>query len=197
MLVLNVVLVASLLIVGLAAHSLGVVAEGVDYLTDTATIAVSLIALWLSGRAPTARRPQGYPKAHAFAALVNAGWLLALTLAVTAGSIVRLATGTHHVHGLPVLVVSAIAAAFMLIGALILSGDDDRHGDDHGELNMKAVLLDTTVDAVTAAGVAATGAVILVTGGLYWLDPLVALVVSLVVAYHAARLLQRVAPALQ
>jgi cobalt-zinc-cadmium efflux system protein len=197
-LALNLALVASLLAVGISAHSLGVLAEGADYLADAAAIGISLIALWLARRPPTTRRPQGYPRASAFAALVNAGWLLVLSLAVAAGSIDRLSNGTHHVHGLPVLVVSGIAAAAMLVGALILRGDVDQlDDDDHAELNMRAVLLDTAADAAAAAGVAASGAVIVITGGLYWLDPVVALIISGVVAYHATRLLQRVATALR
>jgi cobalt-zinc-cadmium efflux system protein len=42
---LNLALVAALVIVGVAAHSLGVLAAGVDYLADAAAIAVSLFAI--------------------------------------------------------------------------------------------------------------------------------------------------------
>jgi Co/Zn/Cd efflux system component len=55
-----------------------------------------------------------------------------------------------------------------------------------------AVLLDTIADAAAAAGVAATGAVILVTHGWYWLDPAVALVIAVIVAYHALALIRKV-----
>ena len=72
-LALNLVLVAGLVAVGSSAHSLGVLAEGADYLADAAAIGVSLLAIWLSQKPPTARRPNGYPKATALAALVNGG----------------------------------------------------------------------------------------------------------------------------
>jgi cobalt-zinc-cadmium efflux system protein len=62
---------------------------------------------------------------------------------------------------------------------------------------MKAVMLDTAADAAAAASVAATGAIILATNGLYWLDPTVALIVSIVIAYHAIILLRRVVRALR
>jgi len=55
-----------------------------------------------------------------------------------------------------------------------------------------AVLLDTIADAAAAAGVAATGAIILATGGWYWLDPAVALAIAIVVAYHAFALIRKV-----
>jgi cobalt-zinc-cadmium efflux system protein len=189
-LALNLALFAALVITGIAAHSLGVLAEGGDYLFDTGGVAVALLALVLSRRPPTARRPSGYPNATNVAALVNAGWLLLLEVAVAAAALVRLATGAPEVHGLPVLVVSGIAAVIMTAGALILRGDTP--DDAEGDLSIKAVLLDTAADAVAAAGVAAVGGIILVTGGWYWLDPAVALVIAVVVGCHALALVLKV-----
>jgi len=181
-----------LLAVRFGAHSLGVLAEGADYLADAAAIGVSLLAIWLSERPPTPARPHGYSKATAWAALVNSGWLLLLTALVISASIKRLITGTGEVRGLPVLVVSSIAALVMVVGALVLGGDDDDDKDHGGRLNMRAVYLDTAADAAAAATVALTGAIILATGGTYWLDSTVALVVSAVIAYHAVKLLHSV-----
>ena len=62
---------------------------------------------------------------------------------------------------------------------------------------MAAVLLDTVADAAAAAGVAVVGAIILVTGGWYWLDPAVALTIAVVVAYHALALIRKVLPRLR
>jgi len=194
-LLLNLLLIAGLVIVGLGAHSLGALAAGVDYLADASAIGVSLLAIRLSRRPPTAKRPGGYPGATNIAALINVGWLLLLNIGVVITAIQRLASGVPQVHGLPVLIVSAIAAAVMLAGALILGGDID--DDDDGEnLNMKAVLLDTAADAAAAAGVAITGAIILARGGWYWLDPTVALVIAVVVGYHAIALIRKVVNAI-
>lgn len=190
-LVLNLALVGVLAAVGIGAHSLGVMSEGADYLADAAAIGVALAAIWLSGRPPTVARPQGFPRATAWAALVNAGWLLVLSVLLIVASVRRLVAGTHAVHGLPVLVVSGIAAVVMLAGALILSGDED-DDDEGGNLGMRAVLLDTVADAAAAGAVAVVGAVILATHGTYWLDPAVALLVSGVVAFHALRLVRKV-----
>jgi cobalt-zinc-cadmium efflux system protein len=184
-LLLNLLLVAALLIVGLAAHSLGVLAAGVDYLADSAAIGVSLLAIWLADR-----RERRRPDLTHVAAFVNAGWLLALNIWVVVAAIRRLVSGALEVHGLPVLIVSAAAAVVMLVGALVLGdvGDGDR-GED---LNIKAVLLDTVADAAAAGGVATAGAVIMITRGWYWLDPAVALVIAMVIGYHAAVLIRRV-----
>ncbi len=192
-LVLNVVLIAALVIVGLTAHSIGVLAEGGDYLGDAAAVCVALVAIWLSQRSPTTKRPLGYPNATKLAALVNGGWLLGLSILIAMSASYRLLNHPSHVNGLPVFVVSGISAALMLVGALILGGDAD---GDEGDLNVRAVLLDTAADAAAAAGVAITGGVIYATNRWYWLDPAVALVIAVVIGYHALGLVREVLTAL-
>ena len=173
-LLLNLALVAGLIVVGAAAHSLAVFAEGGDYLLDAAGVGVALLA------------------ASRVAALINAGWLLALQLLVATAATYRLITGTPEVDGLAVLVVSGVAAAVMAIAALILRGGTDDGGGQGEDLPVKAVLLDTVADSAAAAGVAITGGVILAMRGWYWLDPAVALAIAVVVAYHAFRLIRKV-----
>ena len=171
----NLALVGALVVVGVSSGSLGVWAEGIDYLADAAAIGLALAALRSTRRS-----------ASRWAAGVNAAWLLAMSLAVAVGALIRLADTSPHVHGLAVLVASAVAAVVMALGALILRGDVG------ADLSVRAVLLDTAADAATAAGVAVSGLVIWLKGGWFWLDPAVALAISIVVAYHAVRLLARI-----
>jgi cobalt-zinc-cadmium efflux system protein len=193
-LVLNLALVTSLIVVGVMAHSLAVFAEGSDYLLDAAGVGVALLAIRLAARPTSRTRPGEYPKATSVAALVNAGWLLILELLVAGAAADRLVTGIPQVDGLAVLVVSGVAALVMTGGALILHRDAADGQGENGErdLSVAAVLLDTVADAAAAAGVAATGGIILATQGWYWLDPAVALAVAAVVAYHAFRLIRKV-----
>lgn len=195
-LALNLSLVTALVIVGLAAHSLAVLAAGVDYLADAAAIGVSLFAIRLASRPPSRARPDGYPNATNIAAVVNAGWLLVLNIALTVAAIQRLAAGTRRVEGLPVLIVSGIAASVMLAGALVLRGN---RAQDAGEedLNVKAVLLDTAADAAAAGGVAASGAIILGADGWYWLDPATALTIAMIIAYQAQKLARKAVSAIR
>jgi cobalt-zinc-cadmium efflux system protein len=193
-LALNLALVGALVAVGVTAHSLAVLAEGGDYLLDAAGVGVALLAIRLSARPAGSGRRDDPPKAPNIAALINSGWLLVLEVLVAAAAVDRLTTGTPQVEGLPVLIVSGIAALVMAGGALILrgDGDDDEDEADEHDLSVAAVLLDTVADAAAATGVAATGAIILATGGWYWLDPAVALTIALVVAYHAIALIRKV-----
>jgi len=207
-LVLNLGLVAGLVTVGVTAHSIAVLAEGGDYLIDAAGVGVALVAIRLAARPATRTRPGaqaqpgpqarpgGHPNATSIAALINAGWLLILELLVAGAALDRLVTRRVPVDGLAVLVVSGVAALVMLGGALVLRADDDEEGGER-DLSVAAVLLDTVADAAAAAGVAAAGAIILATGGWYWLDPAVALVIAVVIAYHAIALIRRVLNRLQ
>jgi cobalt-zinc-cadmium efflux system protein len=197
-LLLNLALVAGLAAAGISAHSVGVLAAGGDYLADAAAIGVSLFAIGLARRPPTRRRPGGYPRATAYAALLNVTLLLVVVAAVAAGAIGRLVTGPGHVHGLPVLIASGIAALVMLGGGLILRGDADDPEDSEGDrANVRAVLLDTLADSAAAGGVAVTGAIILADPALAWLDPTVALVIAAVIGYQALVLIRQVVVALR
>lgn len=177
-LAINLVMVTALLAVGLLSHSLGVLASGADYLGDALGAALALIAQRVSRRTP------GRSRAISLAALANSGLLLAVTLVVAVEALHRLLTGTPSIHGLPVIVVSIVAACAMVACALIL-------GDVEDDLSMQSVMLDTLADAAAAIGVAVSGAIILLTGGTDRLDSAVAFGISLVVGYHAIKLMRR------
>ncbi len=180
-LVLNLMMIAGLIIVGLSSHSLGVLAAGGDYVGDAAAIGISLLALWFS------RHTTGFAKATSWAALINVIFLLIVTLVVIIEAIRRLSNQTYEIDALPVIIVSVIAAIVMVVSAFILDGDEQ--GED---LNMQSVLLDTLADAAAATSVAIAGGIMLAFHGFYWLDPVVALGVSVIIIYHALKLLRRV-----
>lgn len=175
-LILNATLILGLVVAGLAANSVSLLAAAGDTIGDCVGLILGLIAIALRDRDPdhpNAQRP------IALAALANATLLLAVTIAVVGESIGRLVEGAPPVEGLPVVIASAITVLVMLAGAAVLgrsAADEDIH--------MRSVL----ADAAAAAGVAIGGLVILLSGGLYWLDPVLALAISVFVAIAAIRL---------
>ncbi len=183
---LNIAMIAGLVIVGLRAHSLGVLAAGGDYVADSAAIGLGIVAVAIRDRVGE------HSRATTVVAAINASALLIVTGVVIIEAIRRLIEGTPTVHGLPVLIVSLIATAVMVAGAMILGADAGSE-----DLHMRSVLLDTISDALTSATVAATGAAIYLTHGSYWLDPTVAIIIGLIIGYGAARLLRDVVIALR
>jgi cobalt-zinc-cadmium efflux system protein len=183
---LNVLMIAGLLVVGLAAHSLGVLAAGGDYAADSVAILLGIMAIQI------AKHPHGHPKATTYVALVNSLVLLVVTTFVIVGGVRRLVTHTPEIHGLGVLIVSLVAMTSMILAAFILGRDAGSE-----DLHMRSVLLDTVGDAVAAAGVAVSGGIIAVTGRLYWLDSAVAVLIGVVIGFGALKLSMEVTKALR
>ena len=183
---LNVALLGLLVVVGLRAGSLGLIAAAGDYIADIGAIALALFAIWLkSSRSHDGR----FARAPVYAALVKVVLLLVVVVAVLIEASHRLMTKSFEMAPTPVIWTAVVAAVFMTIGALILGGDMDVADDTTADrLNMRAVLLDTIADAVSAGAVAMCGIIMLVTGGFGWLDAVVAAVIALVVGYHAIEL---------
>jgi cobalt-zinc-cadmium efflux system protein len=188
-LALNLALIGGLAVTGLAAHSVGVLAAAGDTLADSVALALGLIAVVLRARDPN------HPRANrpiAIVALINAAILIAVTVGVAVEAIVRLREGSPAVLGLPMAVISLITLAVMVAGALVLGLSAHRE-----DVHMKSVLLDTLADAAAAAGVLAAGTVIWLTGGFYWLDPVIALVLAAVIGFVGVRLAVQAVAALR
>jgi cobalt-zinc-cadmium efflux system protein len=184
-LVLNLALVAGMVVAGLMAGSLGVLAAAGDSAADASGIALGLIAIHF-------RDTHGKVNAPTYIAAVNATLLLIVAITVAVEAIQRLATSGAHVEGVPTLLASVVAVIVMLISAAILGRSAATE-----DLHMRSVLLDTLADALAAAGVAITGAIISITGRFFWLDSVVAIIISAVIAIGAARLLVEAANALR
>lgn len=188
-LALNACLIAGLVIAGLIANSVSVLAAAGDTVADCLALVLGLVAIALRDRDPD------HPHAHrpiAIAALVNATLLLIVTVTVVVEAMSRLAAGSPPVEGLPMVVVSVVTMVVMLAGAFVLGRS--AAGED---LHMRSVLLDALADAAAAAAIAVAGAVILVARGLFWLDPVLALAVAAVIAVAAGQLVVKAAAALR
>ena len=185
---LNVALVVVLVVSGFVAHSLGLLADAWDTVADVAAVTISLVAVRLTRRSPTAQRSFGYHRSTIVAAQANAAAILAVTGFIVVEGVSRL-RDPRPVDGGIVVAVALVAFLVNAGSALIL----ERRSAD---LNMRSVLLDTVGDAAANAGVAAAGAVILLTGGNEWLDPAVSLAVAVVIGVRAVRLLAQAADVL-
>jgi cobalt-zinc-cadmium efflux system protein len=188
-LALNAALIAGLVVAGILAHSVSVLAAAGDTVADCLGLILGLVAIALRDRDPD------HPRANrpiAIAALVNAVLLLAVTATVVIEAVSRLLAGSPPVEGAPMVVVSLVTMVVMLAGAMVLgrsAADEDLH--------MRSVLLDALADAAAAAAIAIAGAVILFTGAFFWLDPVLALAVSVLIAVAAVQLVVKAIAALR
>lgn len=204
-LALNIAIVVVQVVVGIVAASLGLLADAAHNVTDVAAIVVSLIAVRLVRRRANAWRSFGYHRGTILAAQANAASILIVCVLVGFEAIRRL-TDPQPVKGGLVLVVALIAAVANFGAAVALGGAGhahaahDEHGsDDSGEshdLNMRSAMLHMISDGAVSVGVALAGLVMLLTGGWYWLDPAVSLLISAVIGVQGWRLLRSTADVL-
>jgi cobalt-zinc-cadmium efflux system protein len=187
-LALNLALVVAQVAFGLVARSLGLLADAGHNVSDVGAVVVSLVAVQWARRAPTATRSYGYHRGTILAALANAAAVLAVTGVIVVEGVRRLAH-PEPVRGGVVVAVALAAFAVNTAAALVLR----EHGSD---LNMRAALLHMAADALASLGVAVAGLVILLTGGLLWLDPLVSIAIGALIAVEAVVLVRQAADVL-
>jgi cobalt-zinc-cadmium efflux system protein len=185
---LNLSLIAALVLVGLAAHSVGVLAAAGDTAIDSVALVLGLIAVTVRDRSTHPRRSLAIP----VVALINSGALLVVLALIVVEAVRRLQRGVPEVHGVPVLIVSGLMMAVLLVGAWVLGSSAANE-----DLHMRSVLLDTLADAATAGAVASAGAVIALTGRFFWLDPALAIAIAVVVAVPAIALCSKAVAAMR
>jgi cobalt-zinc-cadmium efflux system protein len=164
---------------GALSHSTGLLADAVHGFIDAAAVVLSLIAVRLAVRSPTARRTFGLHRATILTGLANASLAVAATVLIVVEAIRRI--GHPVAINAPIVVVVASTALVLnLAAALVLR---DRTHD----LGMRAAALHMAADAGGSLGVAVAGIVILVTGQFEVLDPIVSLGIAVLVMGGAWR----------
>lgn len=154
--------IALLVVAGVRAHSLALLSEAGHNLSDLLALLLSLVAVYLEGRPPSATKTYGYRRAGVLVALVNSLSLVVVSLFIFYEAYNRVQHPEHVRAGLMIWVA---AAGVVMNGAIALllwrSGRD---------VNVRSALLHELGDTVSTAAVIVGGWVILMTGQ-YWIDP--------------------------
>ena len=139
---------------GWFSHSLALLADAGHMLSDVAALALSLFAVWISRKPPTAARSYGYHRTEILAALANAATLIAISLWVFYEAYRRL-TGPSDVAGRTVMVIAAGGFLINVAGMWVLSGGR------HSSPNIRGAWLHVATDALGNIGTVAAGAAVL------------------------------------
>jgi len=153
--------VVLLVIAGIRAHSLALLSEAGHNLSDFLALLLSLVAVFLEGRPPSATKTYGYRRAGVLAALVNALSLVAVSFYIFYEAFQRI---QHPEHVRAGVMIGVAAAGVVMNGVIALllwrSGRD---------VNVRSALLHEVGDTLSTAAVIVGGFVILWTGQ-YWID---------------------------
>jgi cobalt-zinc-cadmium efflux system protein len=142
-------------------------------LSDSSSLAIALFAAWLATRPATPERSFGYRRAEILAALVNGVALVAISIWIFIEAFGRLSDPPDVLGGW-MLVVAAGGVAVNLVAAGLLARADREN------LNVRAAFRHVLADLLGSFGVIAAAVVILTTGWLY-ADPLISIAVALLV----------------
>src|SRR5258707_9618855 len=157
--------VVLLVIAGIRAHSLALLSEAGHNLSDFLALLLSLVAVYLEGRPPSATKTYGYRRAGVLAALLNALSLVVVSFLIFYEAFQRI----QHPEQVRARVMIAVAAAGVVINGVIalLLWRSGRDGDV--DVNVRSAPLHEVGDTLSTAAVIVGGFFILWTGQ-YWID---------------------------
>ena len=150
-----------LIVAGMRAHSLALLSEAAHNLADLLALLLSLVAVYLHARPPSATKTYGWHRAGVLAALVNAGSLLVLSFLIFYEALRRF-QNPRLVQATTMIWVAAAGVLMNGVIALLLY----RSGRD---VNIRSAFLHEIGDTVSTAAVIVGGWAILATGQ-YWID---------------------------
>lgn len=161
--------------------SLALVSDAGHMLTDGGALVLSALAGWLARRPPSRRHSYGYGRAEVFAAILNAGTMLALGAAIAYAAYARL--------GQPREIQGAATAVIALAGLAVNLGIMKWLAPHRHDMNARAAALHVLGDALGSIGALASGVVIALSG---WtpIDAIASLLICALIAASSLRLLR-------
>lgn len=157
------------LIGGLLFHSLSLVADSFHVILDVAALLFSFAALRLALRESNNEYTFGYHRLEIFAALINGILLSIAIIYITYEAIERFITAV------PIESFNTLIIAIIGIGANLISIKLLGHKHEH-DINVKSAYLHVLGDTLASVAVI-VGTLFIYFFHLYWIDPLVALII--------------------
>ncbi len=162
---------------GLLTNSLALLSDAGHMFTHLFALTVSFAAIVFASRAPSHQRTFGLYRVEILAALFNSLFLFAVTFVILYAGIERL-FNPRPVLGLQMLAVAVVGLLVNLASVLIL------HGSSQDDLNVKGAFLHVLADTISSVAII-LGAVALYATGWDFIDPLLAIGISILIFFWA------------
>jgi cobalt-zinc-cadmium efflux system protein len=163
-----------LVVAGIRAHSLALLSEAGHNISDLLALMLSLVAVYLESRPPSATKTYGWHRAGVLAAFVNAASLVAVSFLIFYEAFRRL-KNPEQVHAQTMMGVAAAGVVMNAVIAFLLY----RSGRD---VNIRSAFLHEIGDTVSTAAVIVGGWAILATGR-YWIDPVLSVGIGVLILW--------------
>ena len=180
--VINLIITLSELVGGLLSFSLSLISDSIHNLTDALSALIGYIAVQLSEKENTSRYTFGLKRAEIIASFVNALFLIVISLFMIAEAIKRI------VHPEPLLTnIMLISAAIAFFGntisVFLLKKPSKK------SLNAKSIYLHMFADSLASLSLIVAALIIRYTG-LYVVDPILTILISLYIAHEGIEVLK-------
>lgn len=162
--------------------SLALLADAGHMLSDVFALAMSVMAIRMSRRAPTPNRTYGYYRTEILAALGHGVLLVCVSIAIFWEAFERVGS-TQPIEAGPMMLIAAGGLIVNLIGLAVLN-----HGKADN-LNVRGAWLHVLSDALGSVGALAAGAAIWL-WGVVWADTVASVVIALLVIFSSWSLLR-------
>ena len=167
------------LVGGILSNSLALLSDAAHVFSDSLSLIMSWLAIYLSTRPATSSRTYGYHRTEVFAAFINGVSLIAISGWIFYEAVQRFME-PEPVKSKEMLVVAIFGfVANMAIVWLF-------HGEGHKNLNVRSAVLHVIGDALASVGVIVGGVVIYYTSW-FIVDPILSCAIGLVVLVGAVR----------
>jgi len=191
LLVANLAVVAAKSFVGLRAGSLAILGSALDSSVDALNNVLALIVVRVAAKEPDEDHPYGHGKFETLGALAIVGFLSITCFELIRGAVNELLQGAHPVG----VTDSQLAVLVLTLGVnVVIAWYENRRGR---ELRSELLIADaahTRAEVLITVGVLA--GVLFARQGWWWIDPVVAIAVALVIVQVAYRILVRTVPVL-
>ena len=181
-LILVVVILVVEVVGGILSNSLALLGDAGHMLVDVLALTMSIFAIRIARRPPTATRTYGYHRVEIIAALAN-GVILFLVTAVICYEAYQRFVSPPEVKTTLMLVVAIVGLVANLIGMRLL------REVSHGNLNIKAAFWHVVGDTISSVGVIVAGVIISITGRTI-VDPIIAIFIGCIILWGAVRLVR-------
>jgi cobalt-zinc-cadmium efflux system protein len=172
----TVLYIVLLVVAGIRAHSLALLSEAGHNLSDFLALLLSLTAVYLQSRPPSATKTYGYHRAGVLVALVNSVSLVAIAFFIFYQAYRRL-LNPEQVHAGMMIWVAATGVVMNGVIALLLW----RSGRD---VNIRSAFVHEIGDTLSTAAVIAGGWAILWTGR-HWIDPALSIAIGALILWSS------------
>ena len=183
--VLNAVITLSEFIGGVASGSLSLVSDAFHNLSDTLAIIFSYGAQKMAQKEANERHTYGYQRLEILSAFINSFILIILSLFLAVEAFKRF-NSPEKINSHLMLIVAVIGLLANLFSTLLLRQEADEN------LNIKSSYLHLLSDTLSSISVI-IGAVLIRFFGIYWIDPVITLIILIYILLEAIIVIKKAA----